>query len=136
MFINENAVVELEYYLKSLQVLVQELPLDHVVHAEGTSVGQVAFHAAESVNYYLRVFLLEREYSRKREEEFSKKYDQGEILRSIEKALLACKEVVKEKIPLEKRLAKTKMVHSIGFELTTAFEALQHTTAHTADHFG
>ena len=122
--------------MSDLKTIVPSLPLNKIIFTEGTAVGQVAFHTAQSVSFYLRRYVLNEEYKGDRDAEYTTKHTSEEILESIDKALEACDIVVKKDINLTDLLRKTKTVYSRKFEITTVFEAIQHITAHTAEHYG
>ena len=99
-------------------------------------LNQVAFHASQSVLFYLRTYVLNENYTRDREKEYTTNHSLDELQKSIDKALQTCDEVVDKNIDLFASLQKRKAVYSRNFELTTICEVIQHTTAHTAEHYG
>ena len=106
------------------------------IFSDGTTIGQVAFHTAESANYYLTVFILNTPYPRKRDLEFSQTHSLEKIFASIDRALEICTRLPARNIRLDGKLQKTKMVKSIGYEVQYVFEVIQHVSAHTANHVG
>lgn len=136
MKITNNTLAELTSYLNDLRDIVQEMPLNKKVFKEGTTAGQIAYHVAQSANFYLRNYILDEQYERDRSKKFSLNYSVIDINSSIDKALDACKKIVNNNIDITSPLVKTKIIHSRNIEVLNVFEVIQHTTAHTAEHFG
>lgn len=136
MKVTDNTFAELRSYLRDLRSITNIFPLNKKIYTEGTTANQVAFHTAQSVNYYLRVFILNQRYERSRIKEFTLQHSREEIILSIDKAFEGCQIVISEQVDLATRLKKTKMIHSRGFIITSVSEVIQHVTAHTAEHYG
>ena len=136
MNITKNTLAELVSYLEDLKKILSNAHLDKKIYKEGTKLNQVAFHASQSVIYYLRTFVLNEDYKRDREIEYNSTHSLEEINSSIDLSLQVCNKIIDKKLELTAPLKKTKTVYSRNIEVTTVYEILQHVTAHTAEHFG
>jgi len=136
MKVTENTLAEISTYLKDLQSLLDKLTLDKQIFTEGNTVDQIAFHVAQSANFYLRTFILNQEYAHDRDDEFSSHFSKENILESIEKALEACKLVAEADLDLDSPLSETRNVKSKGFVMTVVIEVILQATVHTAEHYG
>ncbi|MBI3379146.1 DinB family protein [Candidatus Gottesmanbacteria bacterium] len=136
MFITKNTLAELTFYLKSFRKILRKDHLPKPLFPDGVTIGQVAYHTAESANYWLKVHILKEEYPRDRDSEFIDKHSLENILNTLDQAMKLCQEVAKRKIRLDEKLKTEREVYSMGFKVTNHYEVLQHVTSHTAEHFG
>jgi hypothetical protein len=133
---NNSPIERLKKYLNSLRDLVEKLDIEKVVYKEGTKAGQIAYHAAQSANFWIKVKILKGEYPRDREAEFVEEHSLEEILSSIESAIKSCEEFEKRNPSLDQKLHKEDIVTSYGFIIDSVGTALIHVTSHTAEHYG
>lgn len=131
-----SSFAELYSYLNDLEILIKKVKLDCIIYKEGTNVGQIAYHTAKSVSYYVAVFILEEKYVRNRDNEFNANHSLKEILDSLEEARKYCTKAIDSQISLSAELKQSKEIYSRGFTPTNIMELLQHITAHTAEHYG
>jgi len=136
MYISINTLAELTHYLMSLKIMLKREHLTKPIFSDGTTIGQVAFHTAESANFYLTLFILDTAYPRQRDLEFSQRHSLEKVVTSIDRTLEICKKLPKKHIPLDQPLKKIKFVKSIGYDVHFVFEVVQHVSAHTANHVG
>ena len=120
--------------LKKFRELVQDLPLDHVVYAEGSNIGQIAFHAAQSSNNFLRVHVLRIGFDRNKPGEYGEQHNLDEVNRSIDMALEACEMIEKKNPDMNEKLAKP--VEMSSYTLENNMEALAFSLSHLAEHYG
>lgn len=127
---------ELKYYLTSLKSLIPQLSLTQVIYKEGTTIGQVTFHCAQSANYWVRVVMLGQSFKRNRDAEFKDIPTPEQINQSIELAINACSELERANPDLDEKLAKPIMLMPVNIEAKTKLDAFIHVLAHTAEHYG
>ncbi len=136
MFITNNTLAELIFYLNNLKTLLKSDNLNKQIFSDGTTVGHIAYHAAESANYWLTVFILNKEFPRDRDKAFTQKHTLKEIIILIDSAISLRSEIVNRRIALDTPLKQKRLIKSMGIEVTNVHEVLQHVTAHTANHLG
>lgn len=136
MFITKNTLAELTFYLQSFQKILKKDHLPKKLFPDGVTIGQVAYHTAESANYWLQVHILKKEYARNRDSEFIDKHSLENILNTFDGAIAICQEISRRKIKLDEKLKKAREVYSMGFKIKNHYEVLQHVTSHTAEHLG
>lgn len=118
------------------QELVQTLPLDKAVYVEGSTVNQIAFHAGQSANNFLRVHVLGKTFDRNKPAEYGEQHTLEEINKSLDMALEACEMVEKENPNMNQKLANPIEMNDGGFTLITKNDALTFSLAHSAEHYG
>src|SRR3989338_11622394 len=123
-------IKEFKHYLKIFRDLVQNLPIDHPVYAEGSTVGQIAFHAAQSTNNFLRNHVLRIGFDRNKEAEYGEPHTLDEVNRSIDMAYEACDILEKEKPDLSLALVNPIEMKSAGFTVGNNLEALTFGLSH------
>jgi uncharacterized damage-inducible protein DinB len=130
-------LAELRAYLDRLLELVPRLQLDRPVGG-GATAGQLAFHAAESSDFWLRRVMLGDERPRNREAEFTGTRSREEIERALGRAIAACEETAHRAPRLHDRVEPPPLPD--GRPRTdrpwTVLTALLHVTAHAAEHVG
>lgn len=127
-----SPVQKLNVYLVKLKTLVSEIDLDSQVYKEGTDASQIAFHASQTANFWLKVRLLGGEFVRDKDSEMSKSHTKEEVLESIDAALAACQELGGKELDLNEKL--TEAVAMSDYELDSVGSALIFLTAHTGEH--
>jgi hypothetical protein len=118
--------------LKRLKKLVSEVDLNGQVYREGTTVGQIAFHASQTANFWLKVRLLGGEFERDKDSEMTVAHGLEEILESVDSAILACQELGEKELDLNEKL--TEVVEMSDYELDSVGSALIFLSAHTGEH--
>jgi hypothetical protein len=129
-------IKELRYYLETLRDLVRSIPPTRPVYAEGSTVGQIAYHASQATNNMLRVYILRGTFERDREAEYGKFHEVDEVLDSIDMAFEACDMLNRSKIRLDDKLLEPREVKSAGFVMETNLDVLIHAVSHLAEHCG
>ena len=129
MRIADRDVVELRGYLAKIVDLLPRLPLEARVGG-GATVGQLAFHAAESADHWIRLRILGGERPRDRDAEFICARTPAEVEAALRRALEACDELVRRAPELD-ALSPTAQDPA-----WTVLNCLVHVTAHTAEHVG
>jgi uncharacterized damage-inducible protein DinB len=135
--ITAGDLAELRTYLDRLLELVPRLHLSERVGG-GATAGQLAFHAAESSDFWLRHVILGDERPRDREAEFVTTRPREEIERAVRQAIAACEETVRRAPRLDRQVTPPRLVGSrfhAGLPWTV-LTALLHATAHAAEHVG
>src|SRR4051812_7698420 len=121
----ENEMIKIfRIDLKEFKTLVQELPLDHVVYVEGSTVGQIAFHAAQSSNNFLRAHVLRIGFERDKPAEYGQPHTLEEINKSLDMAIDACDTVEKANPDMSEKLVNPIEVKSGNFILDDNLGAL------------
>lgn len=127
---------ELRYYLTSFKELINKLPLQKSVYIEGSTVGQIAFHCAQSINFWIRVVVLKGFFDRDRSKEFKEQTTLDEINKSLDLALEACDILCKKNINLEEKLEKPITIDSANLVIENNLQAIVHAISHVAEHYG
>lgn len=127
---------ELKYYLISLKSLIPQLSLNKQIYKEGTTIGQVTFHCAQSANYWVRVVILKQSFKRDRDAEFKEIPTLEQIYNSINLAIEACSQLKKANPDLNQKLEKPLKLMPVNIEAKTKLDAFIHVLAHTAEHYG
>ena len=127
----EADVAELRDYVARIVELLPRLDLYGRVGA-GAGVGQLAFHAAESADHWIRFRMLGDARPRDRDAEFAGRFTPEDIAASLGRALDACAELVKRAPELGAR-SPNPPADSPEW---TVLNCLVHATAHTAEHVG
>jgi len=122
--------------LKVFKALVQELPTDHKVYVEGSTVGHIAFHAAQSANTFLRTHVLRTMFERNKPAEFGEPHTLEEVNKSLEMAIAACDEIESKKVDLMEKLASPIEMIAAGYTLETNLDALTFNLLHLSEHCG
>src|SRR5262245_53689541 len=117
--------------LVKIRDLVPRLALDERVGG-GATAGQLAFHAAESADQWIRHHMLGAERPRDRDSEFTGRPTRDQVLTSLSRALEACDELVRR----EPDLDVPGPTIPFGNRDWTRLQCLLHITAHTAEHAG
>ncbi len=130
-------LAELRAYLHRLLELVPRLRLGERVGG-GATAGQLAFHAAESSDFWLRRVILGDERPRDREAEFTTTRAREEIERAVSRAIAACEEAARRAPRLDRRVEPPPLPDGQprGHLPWTVVMALVHVTAHAAEHVG
>jgi uncharacterized damage-inducible protein DinB len=119
---------ELREYLTRIRDLLPALPLDARIGG-GATAGQLAFHAAESADWWTRQVMLGDARPRDRESEFAGERSLEDLRAALDRALAACDELARRRPDL------AEFTGARGGSLTV-LRALVHATAHTAEHVG
>lgn len=120
--------------LKAFKELVNEIPADHKVYVEGSTVAQIAFHAAQSANTFLRTHVLGTGFDRNKPAEFGEPHTLEEVNKSLDMAIEACSEIEEKNIDLTKKLASP--IEMKSFTLVTKLDALTFNLSHLSEHYG
>jgi uncharacterized damage-inducible protein DinB len=129
-------LAELRRYLGDIRDLLSLFPLDYRWTPDGPSAGQIAFHAAEAADFWLRSVILGKGRLRDREAEFSRNPTRPEIREALDRATDAC-HLVEHAGPLGDQHVEVPEAFSPNSAATWTVElALIHITAHTAEHMG
>lgn len=131
MRVAESDVEELRDYLVRIRDMLPRLTLDARVGG-GAGVGQLAFHAAESADHWVRLRMLGDIRPRDRDSEFAGAPTSDAIAEALERALDACGELVRRATELDAP-SPAAPADSPGW---TVLNCLVHATAHTAEHVG
>lgn len=123
-------------YINSLKQLVLEIPLDTAVYVEGSNVGQIAYHAAQSTNNFLRVHVLRIGFDRNKDAEYGEQHTMDQINKSIDMALEACDLIDEKKPDMNEKLVNPIEIKSGNFVLDDNLGALSFGLAHLAEHVG
>lgn len=129
-------IKEFRHYLKIFRDLVQSLPVDQVVYDEGSNVGQIAFHAAQSSNNFLRAHVLRIGFDRNKPAEYGKQHSLDEVNNSLDMALVACEMIEKKNPDMNEKLASPIEIKSGNFTIENNMEALAYGLSHLAEHYG
>src|SRR5215470_12021349 len=124
-------VAELRDYLARMVDLLPRLPLDARVGG-GAGVGQLAFHAAESADHWIRLRMLGDARPRDRDSEFAGQPSRDDVAAALGRALDACQELV-NRAP---ELGVPSPNPPPNEPAWTVLNCLVHATAHTAEHVG
>jgi hypothetical protein len=127
----EADVAELRGYVARIVQLLPRLDLDARVGG-GAGVGQLAFHAAESADQWIRFRILGDARPRDRDAEFAGRFTREDIAASLARALDACEELV-GRAP---ELGAPSPNPPQDSPEWTVLNCLVHATAHTAEHVG
>jgi hypothetical protein len=111
---------------------MNEVDSDAQVYKEGTTASQIAFHASQTANFWLKVRLLGGEFSRDKDTELTQPHAKEEVLRSIDSAISAAQELGEKDLDLNEKLAE--VVEMSDYELDSVGAALIFLTAHTGEH--
>ncbi|MBO0702062.1 MAG: DinB family protein [Candidatus Dormibacteraeota bacterium] len=131
MRVAEADVAELRDYVARIVALLPRLDLGARVGG-GAGVGQLAFHAAESADHWIRLRMLGDERPRDRDAEFAGRFTREEIADALGRALDACDELVRRAPELGERCPNPPA----GSPEWTVLNCLVHASAHTAEHVG
>jgi hypothetical protein len=131
MRVAEADVAELRDYVARMMELLPRLDLDARVGG-GAGVGQLAFHAGESADHWIRFRMLGDARPRDRDAEFAGRFAREDIAAALGRALEACGELANRAPELG---ARSPNPPSDGPEWTV-LNCLVHATAHTAEHVG
>ncbi|HVT01437.1 MAG TPA: hypothetical protein VHE53_04365 [Patescibacteria group bacterium] len=122
----------LKSYLTKLKTVVNEIDLDKQVYKEGTKVNQVAYHAAQSANFWMRVKIMGLEFERDKDAEYGSEHSLEDINKSIDLAIEATEIFANKKLNLDDKLSEeTPMGEMI---IDSVGGGLIFITAHTAEH--
>jgi uncharacterized damage-inducible protein DinB len=124
-------VAELREYLGRIAELLPRLPLEARVGG-GAGVGQLAFHAAESADHWIRLRMLGDARPRDRDAEFTGRPGREEVAAALDRALQACADLV-GRAPELGAPSPNPPPNEPGW---TVLNCLVHATAHTAEHVG
>ncbi|HLH70824.1 MAG TPA: DinB family protein [Candidatus Dormibacteraeota bacterium] len=135
--ITAGDLAELRTYLDRLLALLPRLRLSERVGG-GATAGQLAFHAAESSDFWLRHVILGDERPRDREAEFTTTRSREEVEQAVHRAIAACEETARRAPRLDRPVTPPRLAggRSHGDLSWTALMALLHATAHAAEHVG
>jgi uncharacterized damage-inducible protein DinB len=131
MRVTEADVTELRDYLAKIVELLPRLDFDVRVGG-GASVGQLAFHAGESADHWIRLRMLGDDRPRDRDAEFDGQHAQELVAAALDRALEACAELVSRAPELGATCANPPS----NLPEFTVLHCLVHATAHTAEHVG
>lgn len=131
MRVAEADVAELRDYVARIAELLPRLDLDARVGG-GAGVGQLAFHAAESADHWIRFRMLGDDRPRNRDAEFAGQFTREAVAAALGRAQEACEELV-SRAPELGAPASNPPGDSPGW---TVLNCLVHATAHTAEHVG
>jgi hypothetical protein len=131
MRIAKGDVDELRDYLLKMVELLPRLPLEARVGG-GAGVGQLAFHAAESADQWIRLRMLGDARPRDRDAEFSGRPTRDDVAAALSLALEACDELVRRAPELDAPSPEPP-ANGPGWTVLNCFV---HATAHTAEHVG
>jgi len=131
MRVADGDVAELRDYLAKIVELLPRLDLDARVGG-GAGVGQLAFHAGESADHWIRLRMLGDDRPRDRNTEFAGRFTREDVAASLRRALEACEELVARAPELGDRCPNPPGDEP-GY---TVLNCLVHATAHTAEHVG
>jgi len=120
---------ELRDYLTRIRDLVPALPLEARIGG-GATAGQLAFHAAESADWWTRQAMLGDPRPRDRDSEFTGEPSLEDLGAALDRALAACEELARRCPDL------TAMSDARRGDSWTVLRSLIHATAHTAEHVG
>lgn len=130
-------IEELERYLRRIEEIAPELPMDHTWRDGGPNTAQILFHVAEASDFWVRRIVLGLERPRDRPHEFVGDFSLQNIQESLTTALDACQ--LFRRTPVELTAPVTVVGNhnpSEKFSNWTVAKALTHVTAHAAEHFG
>lgn len=129
---NNNPVQKLKLYLSELKTLISQIDLNSQVYKEGTTVDQIAFHASQAANFWLKVRLLGQEFVRDKDSELTTRHSMEEINSSLDSAIAACDKLSSKDLDLNKKLSES--VEMKGWLVDTIGAGLIFLTSHTAEH--
>ena len=130
--VKNSPVEKLNAYLHKLKTLVSEVDLNGQIYKEGTTAGQIAFHASQTANFWLKVRILGGTYERDKNSELTTSHTQEEINNSIDSAIAAAEELGSKDLDLNEKLKE--VVAMSDYELDSVGSALIFLTAHTGEH--
>jgi uncharacterized damage-inducible protein DinB len=134
--LDDSHLSELRRYLRQLSDALGRLDPRRIMGPGGPTAGQLAFHAAEGADFWLRHVILGAPRPRRRDLEFSDVPALEAIQQALRRALEAC-DLVSARGPLADQAVDVPPSMSPGgIEGWTAALALLHITAHTAEHCG
>lgn len=131
MRVAEADVAELRDYVARIAELLPRLDLDARVGG-GAGVAQLAFHAAESADHWIRFRMLGDARPRDRDAEFTGRFAPEDVAAALDRALEACEQLVSRAPELGAR-SPNPPADSPEW---TVLNCLVHATAHTAEHVG
>ena len=131
MRVAEADVAELRGYVARILELLPRLDLGARVGG-GAGVGQLAFHAAESADHWIRFRMLGDDRPRDRDAEFAGGFTREDVAAALGRAQDACEKLVSRAPDLGAR-APNPPADSPEW---TVLNCLVHATAHTAEHVG
>lgn len=123
-------------YIKLFGELVNKLPVDHAVYVEGSTVAQIAFHAAQSSNNFLRLHVLRIGFDRNKPAEYGESHTLEEVNKSLEMAIEACEMIEEKNVDMNQKLENPIEIKSGNFTLVTNLDALSYGLSHLAEHYG
>lgn len=130
---NKNHPVQkINAYLNKLKTLVNDVDLDAQVYKEGTTAGQIAFHASQTANFWLKVRILGGEFSRDKDSELTQPHTKEDIMSSVDSAIAACQELGEKELDLNEKLKEA--VTMSDYEIDNIGSAIVFITAHTGEH--
>lgn len=127
-----SPVQKLNSYLLKLKALAGEVDLDGQVYNEGTTAGQVAYHASQTANFWIKVRVLGGSFERDKDSELTMPHTPEEINDSINSAISATEELGGKDLDLNEKLKE--VIAMSDYELDTIGSALIFLTAHTGEH--
>lgn len=127
MRMTPDDATELRDYLIRVRDLLPALPLAARVGG-GATAGQLAFHAAESADWWTRQAMMGEARPRDRDSEFAGEPALEDLQAALDRALAACDD-------LARRCPDLAAVSGAA-QGWTVLRALVHATAHTAEHVG
>jgi uncharacterized damage-inducible protein DinB len=131
MRVASGDVEELRDYLARIVELLPRLPFEARVGG-GASVGQLAFHTAESADHWIRLRMLGDARPRDRDSEFAGEPTRESVTAALGRALEACEALV-DRAPELGAPSPEPPANGPGW---TVLNCLVHATAHTAEHVG
>ncbi|HVZ12774.1 MAG TPA: hypothetical protein VG965_07130 [Patescibacteria group bacterium] len=119
-------------YLKTLKSTVSEIDVNRQIFKEGTKASQVAFHASQSANFFLRVRISGGEFPRDKDSELTSDHDVSEINKSIDLAIQATQDLIDKDLDLNEKLKEE--INMGDFVIDSVGGGLIFVTAHTSEH--
>jgi len=127
-----SPVKKLKLLLTDIKTLMTQVDLDAQVYKEGTTAGQIAFHASGTANSWLKVKLLGGEFNRDKESELTKPHTIEEINNALDSAIEACDQLGAKELDLNEKLSEEVTMGE--WTIDTVGSALIFLTAHTSGH--
>ncbi len=127
-----SPVQKLNSYLLKLKGLADEVDLESQVYKEGTTAGQVAYHAAQTANFWIKVRILGGSFERDKDSELTMPHTSEEINNSIDSAIAAAAQLGGKELDLNEKLKE--VVAMSDYELDSIGSAIIFLTAHTGEH--
>lgn len=131
--INENHPIQrIKAYFNELKELVRQIKLDTQIYKEGTNAGQIAYHASQAANFWLRVRVANKSFDRNKDAELTEVHTIEEINKSIDLVLEACNDLINTQLNLNDKLKEEVAMKK--FTVGNVGTALIFITSHTAEH--